>query len=72
MPLVGLRIPEMIFSSVDFPDPFRPMMPNASPRSTTNETLVSAAILASGVSLRSRLSSALLRVANCERRPHSR
>ena len=28
----------MILSSVDFPEPLRPMMPNASPRSTANET----------------------------------
>jgi hypothetical protein len=62
----------MTFSIVDFPEPFRPMIPNASPRSTTNDTSFSAATLASGVSLRSRFSSALLSVANCDRRPHSR
>jgi hypothetical protein len=59
----------MIFSSVDLPDPLRPTIPNASPRSATKDTSFSALTLASGVSFRSRFSSALFRVANCERRP---
>jgi hypothetical protein len=71
-PCVGLRMPEMSFSSVDLPEPLRPMIPNASPRSTEKETFFSATTEASAAGLRSRFSSALLSVANCERRPQRR
>ena len=32
----------MSWSSVDFPEPFRPMTPSAPPRSTVNDTGLSA------------------------------
>ena len=65
------EIPEISFSSVDFPEPLRPMMPNASPRSMVKETFFRAGTDVSGENLMSRRRSALLSVANCDRLPHS-
>ena len=41
-PWVGDRVPQMVCSSVDLPEPFRPMMPTVSPRATENDTSRSA------------------------------
>ncbi len=70
--VVGLRIPEMSLSSVDFPDPFRPMTPNASPRPTSKVMSRRASTEASARGARSRPRSALLSVWSWELRPKSR
>ena len=42
VPFVGLRIPEITFSKVLFPEPFKPTMPKTSPCSIVTETSFSA------------------------------
>ncbi len=42
-PAVGCSVPQTICSSVDLPEPLRPMMPTVSPRPTSKLTSESAA-----------------------------
>ena len=42
VPVVGLSTPVIIFSMVDFPEPFVPMMPTVSPFFTSKEMSESA------------------------------
>ena len=37
IPDVGVRVPQIICSNVDLPDPFRPIIPTVSPRRTSND-----------------------------------
>jgi hypothetical protein len=69
VPLDGLVMPATSFSSVLFPEPFRPMTPSVRPRGTVSDTSLSAVNVSSGLRflIRLRVSSALFSVANCLR-----
>ena len=38
VPLLGLRIPAIVFRRVDFPEPFAPMIPSVVPAGTSRST----------------------------------
>ena len=73
-PLVGLVMPAINFSRVLFPEPLRPMTPQAAPAPTVNDTSSKARNDSFGLRCRTRLpvSNALFRVANRRPRPYLR